>query len=70
LTCAVRDTLKIVRTWSEQERRRVSYCEEILDRAVGVEEGGAHGSINVGTCKAHAQHVLDGGISIAAHGQR
>jgi hypothetical protein len=53
------------RWWDE----RLSYRQKVLDRTVGVEEGGAHGAVNVGASKAHALHVGDGCLTLVAHGQ-
>lgn len=46
-----------------------SYGQKVLDSAIGVEEGGAHGAVDVGPCEAHALHVGDSGLALAAHGQ-
>jgi hypothetical protein len=52
------------------EAHGVSHREEVLDRAVGVEEGGAHGGVDISPCETHALHVRDGGLALVAHGQR
>lgn len=49
---------------------RLSHCQKILDRAVRVEEGGAHGAINIRASETHALHVGDGCLALSAHGQR
>lgn len=47
----------------------MSHRQEIFDRTVGVEEGGAHSSVNVCPCKTHALHVGDGSLTLIAHGK-
>jgi hypothetical protein len=48
--------------------RHSSYCQQVLNRTVGVEEGGAHGPINVSARKTHAFHIGNGGLALATHG--
>jgi hypothetical protein len=52
-----------------QKSRRLSHIQEVLDSTVRVEEGGAHGYINIGSCEAHALHVGHDGLALVAHSQ-
>jgi hypothetical protein len=54
---------------SRWQERRLSYRQKILNRTVGVEEGGAHGPVDVSPCETHALHVCNGGLSLSTHGQ-
>jgi hypothetical protein len=54
---------------SEWQERRLSYRQKILNRAVGVEEGGAHGPVDVSPCETHALHVCNGGLALSTHSQ-
>jgi hypothetical protein len=54
---------------SAWQKRHLSYRQEILNRAVGVEEGGAHGPVDISPCETHALHVGNGGLALSTHGQ-
>jgi hypothetical protein len=47
----------------------LSYGEEVLDRTVGVEEGGAHGCVDISPREAHALHVSHSRLALVTHSQ-
>ena len=47
----------------------MSYREEILNRPVGIEEGGAHGLINLIPRETHTLHIGNSCFSFASEGQ-
>jgi hypothetical protein len=48
----------------------MSHSQQVLDRTVRIEEGSAHGGVNVGPSEPHILHVGNGSIAFAAHRQR
>jgi hypothetical protein len=47
----------------------MSYSQKVLNRTVGVEEGGAHGTIDLGSWEAHGLHVGNGCLALPTHSQ-
>jgi len=43
--------------------------QEVLDSTVGIEEGGAHGTVDVSARETHGLHVRDGGSALIAEGE-
>jgi hypothetical protein len=47
----------------------LSHRQKVLNRTIGVEEGSAHGAIDIRSREPHALHIGNGCLALATHRQ-